>query len=93
MRTTLYGVAAAALLGSACTASAQPLNVYVERYPYRTTTRIYTEPANPRMRVDEVRDYRMEQAERRHEMEREALRFRQRAERRVIDPADDEDSD
>jgi len=89
----LYGVAAAALLGSACAASAQPLDVHVERYPYGTTTRIYTTPVYPRMTAGEVRDYRMEQIERRHEMEREALRFRQRVERRVVDPLDDEDPD
>jgi hypothetical protein len=38
---------------------------------------------------DELRDYQMDQLESRQEMQRRAMRLRQQAERRAIDPEDD----
>ena len=76
MKSILTAIAAAAALAAAMSvANAQPIR-----------TRVFSAPVG--LTADEVRDYQIEQMERRHEMEREALRFDQRAERRQIDPDD-----
>ncbi len=49
---------------------------------------VYAPPAG--LSPDELRDYHMDQLESRQEMERRALRLRQQAERRAIDPEDDD---
>ena len=77
MRRVLLALATGALLTSAATA-AEP------RY------RAYDPPLPVGRDPDEVRDYRRDQMERRQEMEREALRFRQKVERRAWDDADDD---
>lgn len=76
MKTILLAAVAAATLGATVTVA--------ESAPIRT--RVYVYP--PGMTADEVRDYRRDQMERRHEMEREALEFDQRVERRALDPDD-----
>lgn len=76
MKTILIALAATTALGSA--ALAQPIRARVVPYSYP-----------PGLNADEIRDYQLDQAERRHEIEREALRFNQQAERRAIDPDED----
>lgn len=77
MRSLMIGAAAAALLGSAFAAQSQPLRM-----------RVYGPP--PGLTADEIRDYRMDQLERRQEIQRERLEMRQRVERRMVDPDDDD---
>lgn len=86
MRTILLAVSAAAAMTMTLTSSASAADV-----PLRT--RVYAPPyaaSYPAgLSADEIRDYQIDQMERRHEMEREALRFNQKAERRMMDPDDD----
>ncbi|MDB5592673.1 hypothetical protein [Enterovirga sp.] len=67
--------AAAATVAALPAAAAEPLR-----------TRVYVAPYLAGLDPDEIQDYRMEQLERRQEMQREALRMRQRSERRFVDP-------
>lgn len=76
MKTILLALAATTALGSVAYAQG-PLRTRVYAYP-------------PGLSADEIRDYRMDQIERRQEMDREALRFNQKAERRAIDPDEDD---
>ena len=78
MKTAYLALAATAAFGLATAANAQPIRTTVYPYP-------------PGLSADEIRDYQRDQMERRHEMDREALRFNQRVERRMIDPDEDED--
>jgi hypothetical protein len=48
--------------------------------------RVVAGPPQGYVSNDELRDYRRDQLEQRHEMERRSLRLRQKAERRAIDP-------
>lgn len=79
MRTMLLAFAATAAIGAATAAAeARPLRtvVYAERYPVGLSP-------------DEVLDYRMEQLERRQEIERERLQFTHTIQRRALDPDED----
>lgn len=79
MRLATLTLAATAALGFAATAaSAQPIRTRVYAYP-------------PGLSAEEIRDYQRDQLERRQEIDREALRFSQRAERLAVDPDDDDD--
>lgn len=85
MTINLSAAAAAFLLGSAALAGPAMAADRPLRAP------IYYAPPPVGLDPDEVRDYQRDQLERRQEMERQALRFRQKVERRNLDPDDDED--
>lgn len=79
MRPMLLALAATAAIGVATSAA--------DARPLRTV--VYAEPIPVGLSPDEVLDYRMEQLERRQEMERERLRFSHTIQRRVLDPDED----
>ncbi|WP_375461372.1 hypothetical protein [uncultured Enterovirga sp.] len=79
MRTMLLAFAAAAAIGAATGAA--------EARPLRTV--VYAAPLPAGLSADEILDYRMEQLERRQEMERERLQFSQRVQRRALDADED----
>lgn len=81
MKFTLSAAAAAIVLGSATLAYAADGLI---------RTRYYAPPPPIGLDPDEVRDYQRDQLERRQEMERQALHFRQKVERHSIDPDDDD---
>lgn len=78
MRRTALILAAGTALTTTAFAAGPPLRVRV------------VAPPPPELSADEIRDYEQDQMERRHEMEREALRMNQRAEARARG-LDDED--
>lgn len=80
MRTLLLALAATAAAGVAAipAAQAQPIR-----------TRVYVAPYPAGLDADEIRDYRLDQMERRQEIQREALLTYQLSERRMVDPDED----
>ena len=75
----------------ALVASAASAQTYVERRVTVRPSGYLPPPPAPvgAMSLDEVRDYQMDQLERRQEAEERALEMRQLAERRAIDPDED----
>ena len=78
MKNVIMAAVALTALGFASSADAASYRTRIVVNPYYGLT------------AEEAHDYRLEQMEHRQEMERESLRARQTAERRRIDP-DDED--
>ena len=82
-----------ALAGAlALVASAASAQTYVERRVTVRPSGYLPPPPAPQgaMSREEVRDFHMDQLEKRHEAEERAMEMRQLAERRAVDPDEDE---
>lgn len=82
MKTLLLALAATTALGSAALAQGYPARA-------RSAPAPYPAPVTYGLSADEAREYEQDQLDRRQEMERESLRIRQKAERRVRGLDDD----